>query len=229
LKLVDFDTLQIVLFDFDGLLVNTEALHFTAYQNMCAKRGVDLPWDFATFCSIAHRSATCLKETILSNHPQLLSSGASWDLLYAEKKQEYMRLLDQGMIELMPGVERLLEIVRKRKIKVAVVTHSPKEQIEVIKKKIPILQSIPLWIAREDYKNAKPAPDGYLRALAELAEPGDRVVGFEDTLRGYLALEAAEVDGVVVSNVLSEPFREELLSRGANIIGSFEELLSMVV
>jgi beta-phosphoglucomutase len=229
LKLVDFDTLQIILFDFDGLLVNTEALHFAAYQKMCAKRDVELPWDFATFCSIAHKSATCLKEKILADHPRLLSSGVTWEMLYAEKKQEYMGLLNQGVIELMPGVERLLEVVQQKKIKTAVVTHSPKEQIEIIKQKIPLLQKIPLWITREDYKNAKPAPDGYLRALAELAEPGDRVVGFEDTLRGYLALEAAEVDGVVVSNILSESFRKELRSRGANIIGSFEEILSLVV
>ena len=48
--------------------------------------------------------------------------------------------------------------------------------------------------------------------------------GFEDTLRGYLALEAAGVEGVVVSEVLSEEFRAELISRGAKIFPSFATL-----
>src|SRR3990172_6839619 len=41
---------QLFLFDFDGLLVNTEDLHFAAYQKMCCDRGFELKWDFERFC-----------------------------------------------------------------------------------------------------------------------------------------------------------------------------------
>jgi HAD superfamily hydrolase (TIGR01509 family) len=126
----------------------------------------------------------------------------------------------------MPGVGRFLSFLETKKIKRAVVTNSPKEQVLHIQKRFPILTSIPVWITREDYRLAKPSPDGYLRALAELSEPGDKVVGFEDTLRGYSALEAAEVDGVVVSNVLSPSHEIELKAKGARIISSFEELFA---
>lgn len=216
---------QLVLLDFDGLLVNTEHLHFQAYQQMCSSRGFTLSWGFATFCSIAHRSSTGLKERIYADLQELYTMEPSWDVLYKEKKAEYTKLLKDGAVELMPGVGRFLMLLDQKKIKRAVVTNSPKEQIDLIKHQLPLLQTIPNWITREDYKNAKPEPDGYLKALAKLAEPGDNVLGFEDTLRGYAALESAEVDGVVVSDVLSEEFRRELLLKGAPIASSFLEII----
>ena len=212
---------QIVLLDFDGLLVNTEALHFQAYQRVCAKRGFTLDWDFSTFCSIAHRSSTGLKEQIYHDLPGLYALEPRWEVLYQEKKIEYIELLHEGAIDLMPGVEPFLKYLAKKNIKRAVVTNSPKEQIDLIKEKIPTLQTIPFWLTREDYKNPKPAPDGYLKALEELADPGDKAIGFEDTLRGYLSLKAAGVEGVVVSDLLSEDFKKELVSCGAKIIPSF--------
>jgi HAD superfamily hydrolase (TIGR01509 family) len=212
---------QLVLLDFDGLLVNTENLHFQAYQRVCRNRGFILNWDFSTFCSIAHRSSTGLKEKMYHDLPLLYSLEPSWEVLYQEKKAEYIKLLQQGAIDLMPGAEQFLAFLEQKNIKRAVVTNSPKEQIDLIKAKIPPLETIPLWITREDYKNPKPAPDGYLQALSQLLEPGDKVLGFEDTLRGYLALEAAGVEGIVVSDVLSEEFEKQLISRGAKIIPSF--------
>ena len=222
---MDFlENTQLVLLDFDGLLVNTESLHFQAYQRVCANRGFTLDWDFSTFCSIAHRSSTGLKEQMYHDLAGLYALEPSWEVLYQEKKGEYIKLLHEGAIDLMPGAERFLRHLEQKNIKRAVVTNSPKEQIDLIKEKIPTLQTIPLWITREDYKHPKPAPDGYLKALAELAAPGDKVLGFEDTLRGYLALEAAEVEGVIVSDVLSEEFEAELISKGAKIIPSFATL-----
>ena len=223
--MIDFlGNTQVVLLDFDGLLVNTENLHFHAYQRVCSHRGFTLNWDFSTFCSIAHRSSTGLKEKMYHDLPLLYALEPSWEVLYQEKKAEYIKLLQEGAINLMPGAEQFLAFLKQKNIKRAVVTNSPKEQIDLIKAKIPSLQTIPLWITREDYKNPKPAPDGYLQALAQLVKPGDNVLGFEDTLRGYLALEAAGVEGIVVSDVLSEEFERELISRGAKIIPSFAAL-----
>jgi HAD superfamily hydrolase (TIGR01509 family) len=100
----------------------------------------------------------------------------------------------------MPGVAEVLEALAEKGKKRAVVTNSPKEQIDVIKEKLPLLKTIPLWITREDYREAKPAPDGYLKAMGELMIPGDRVIGFEDTIKGLQALLAAGVTGVLVSS-----------------------------
>lgn len=177
---------QLFLFDFDGLLVQTEELHFEAYKRMCKRRGFTLNWDYKRFQLAAHYSATELQRQLLLEFPELLEQ--EWPLLYAEKKKAYLELLDEVEIPLMPGVEELLLELKKQKIKRCVVTHSPLEQVEVIRKKNAVLNTIPVWITREQYNQPKPHPEAYQKAIEIMAEEGDKIIGFEDSPRGLQAL-----------------------------------------
>lgn len=190
---------QLFLFDFDGLLVNTEPVHFHAYRAMCAARGFLLDWDFSTFCSVAHGSATGLRERIYGQFPALHAMEPRWEVLYLEKKAAYERLLSEGAgVELMEGAAPLLKALEVAKVRRCVVTNSFRVQTEAIKARLPILQTIPHWITREDYLQPKPAPDGYLKAIKEFGRAGDRIIGFEDSLKGFKALLAAEAEGVLI-------------------------------
>ncbi|MEI6531393.1 MAG: HAD hydrolase-like protein, partial [Chlamydiota bacterium] len=80
---------QLFLFDFDGLLVDTEHLHYKAYLSMCRARGFDLPWSFQDFANIAHFSATGLKENLYAVLPLLQEQESDWSLLYKEKQALY--------------------------------------------------------------------------------------------------------------------------------------------
>lgn len=177
---------QLFLFDFDGLLVNTEHLHYQAYINMLAKRGYKLDWSFAQFCEVAHFNSEALKNQIYADFPDLEPND--WAILYGEKKKCYYELIGSGKVELMPGAERLLRALEKEKIRRCVATNSLFEQIALIRSHIPALQSIPHWITREDYEKPKPDPECYLRAIQLYGKKGDRIIGFEDSLRGLQAL-----------------------------------------
>ena len=178
--------LTFFLFDFDGLLVNTEHLHYQAYVNMLETQGCKLDWDFTRFCFFAHRNADALKEQIYAELPNL---DPDWKKLYSIKKQIYFELIGSGKIELMPGVKTLLTQLKKSGKNSCVVTNSLLEQIQLIRAQHPILQTIPHWITREDYDKPKPHPDGYLRAIELFGKKGDRIVGFEDSMRGLTSLE----------------------------------------
>ncbi len=190
---------QLFLFDFDGLLVNTEELHFGAYIEMCRARGHVLPWDFATFSQAAHYDANGLRHAVYTALPDLKNGEPRWEVLYAEKKSFYLKLLKENRLQLMTGVETLLKELESAGIRRCVATHSPLEQIEEIKARLPVLKSIPVWITREDYTLAKPAPDAYLAAIQRLAKPKDEIIGFEDSMRGIKALQAANVRPVLIS------------------------------
>ncbi|NNM44103.1 MAG: HAD family phosphatase [Chlamydiae bacterium] len=192
------DKYQVFLFDFDGLLVNTEYLHFEAYRRMTAERGHHLTWDYDRFVGIAHLSSSGLKDTIYDELPALYAEEPNWSVLYQEKKTSYEKLLQEGTLELLPGVKEVLEALQKTNKKRAVVTNSTKAQTEAIKKALPILQTIPMWITREDYKNPKPHPECYKIAVEKLAQSGDMVVGFEDSTRGIKALLDAGVKNAVL-------------------------------
>lgn len=179
---------QLFLFDFDGLLVNTEEIHYLAYQRMCANRGFDLDWDFESYCKIAHYSAEGLREKIYAKFPELKAAEPSWDVLYAEKKRAVLNLLNEGAVHTMPGVERLLAQLEEACIQRCVVTHSPDEIVSIARRKNPILNTIPTWFTREHYTHPKPHPECYLKAIEALASPEDSIIGFEDTPRGMRAL-----------------------------------------
>ena len=185
-----------IFFDFDGLLVKTEHLHFKAYNTLLKHHGVTPPWDFSTYIKIAHKSSTGLRKTITSHAPQLVEAQ-SWDTLYKEKAENYQKLIENGEVELMPGVKKLLKKIQSANIPHAVVTHSPFKQISFIREQLPLLKKIPHWITRENYQNPKPAPDAYLKAIDVLGASG-KMLGFEDALKGIHALEGASITPILV-------------------------------
>ena len=150
---------QLFLFDFDGLLVDTEPLHFAAYREMCAEQGFNLDWDLNQFYRASHLKASGMKEAIFAAFPAL--KAIDWHLLYETKKKAYLGLLKEAPITLMPGVEELLKVI----INSCVVTNSPREQVEIIKERLPLLKKIPNWLTREDYSQPKPRLRGILKRL----------------------------------------------------------------
>lgn len=192
---------QLFLFDFDGLLVNTEEIHFRAYREMCARYGYSLNWTFAQYCQMAYFRAEGLKEAILQDIPELFLKEPDWNKLYSYKKQRVIELLSQGEIELMPGVFEILIYLQKHNIKHGVVTHSSLELVSAILKKHPILRSISCWITREDYSQPKPNPEGYLKAIQKWAKDDEKIIGFEDTPRGIQALLQTRSKPVLISSL----------------------------
>jgi len=195
----DFD---LFLFDFDGLLVNTEDLHYQAYQRLCQRRGHPLPWSFERYCLAAHFDSTGLRDQIYKELPALEKEEPRWDVLYQEKKQAYVELLhEEDSVTLMPGIEKLLLALQEANKKRCVVTHSPLKHVSFIRGRNPLLDTIPDWFTREHYSRAKPDPECYFKAIGELSEDGDRIIGFEDTPRGLKALQQVPAKSLLVTEI----------------------------
>jgi HAD superfamily hydrolase (TIGR01509 family) len=192
---------QFFLFDMDGLLVNTEELHFLAYKKMCLDRGFVLDWSFARYCQAAHYSSDALRDQIYAHLPSLYTQEPNWNVLYAEKRQNMLHSLQEGAVQLMPGVSELLTTLKQAAVPCCVVTHSPSLLVSTIRIQQPLLDSIPFWVTREDYGLAKPHPEGYLKAIQKYIKKGERIVGFEDTPRGMQALMQTPVQAVMVSQI----------------------------
>lgn len=175
---------QLFLFDLDGLLVNTEELHFLAYRHMLATQGHALKWSFQEYCLSAHYGSEKLKEDFYRLFPGL----TDWNLLYEIKQKEVERLLASSGVDLMPGAEKLLCELKAAGIPSCVVTNSKEAFVAIIRQKNPVLDTITHWITRKDYTHPKPHPESYLTAIQRFAKAGDAVIGFEDTPRGIQAL-----------------------------------------
>lgn len=213
---------QLFLFDFDGLLVNTEQVHFEAYKQMCLRRGFVLDWDYSKFCFAAHFESMGLRDQIYAQFPRLYEIEPLWEVLYAEKKQIYLELLKKN-VQLMPGVEEILLFLKEADLKSCVVTNSPSEQIEVIRRQNPLLNVIRNWMTREQYHLPKPHPESYLKAIEMYAKKEDRIIGFEDSPKGLQALLGTRAQPVMVCS-FKHPFFEKSLNPKVIFIENFNQV-----
>lgn len=211
---------QLFLFDFDGLLVNTEHIHYQAYLTMCARRGYSLKWSFYRYSDAAHHKATDLRDQIYAEFPALQAEEPSWSVLYEEKKQIFIDLVNEGAVHLMSGAADILKALQEANINRAVVTHSALALIHLIRQQNPLLNTIPHWITREHYTIPKPHPECYQKAISLLAKPGDRIIGFEDSPRGLNALMETEATPILICPPDS-PYLQNLLKEGIRYYPSF--------
>lgn len=214
---------QLVLFDFDGLLVNTEEIHYQAYQRMCARHGVVMEMSFENYCKIAHYRSEGLSEALYGQYPKLREQEPVWSVLYAEKKQAMIDLLNEGAVQLMPGAERLLLALNDAGISRCVVTHSANELISIIRKQHAIFDTIPVWITREQYSKPKPDPECYVKAVSLLAKPEDKIVGFEDSPRGLKAMMGSRAKPVLICQPIY-PEIPDFVSNGVAHYTSFSAI-----
>ncbi len=184
---------SLFLFDFDGLLVDTEVLHYQAYKSLCACRGFSLDWDLMQYYSIAHSHTRSLGDEIYASLPDLKAQEPRWDVLYKEKTELFQEILNKEKIPLKDGAEQLLNYLQELGIPHCVVTNSYLAFIERIRTQHEVLQRIPVWFTREDTKRPKPEPDPYLLALKHFNASGEGTIGFEDTMKGLRALQYAGV------------------------------------
>lgn len=216
---------QLFLFDFDGLLVNTEQLHYLAYKQMMQARGITLKWSFERYCQSAHYSSEKFRQEIFVEYPELQEQDPTWEILYREKQFNMERMLKEDTVSLMPGVHSLLDKIQSANINHVVVTHSPLALISVVKAQHGVLQNIPHWITRQDYTHPKPHSECYQVAVQRHSRPGDRIIGFEDSPRGITSLLGINSEAVLIAQA---PYPEipDFIKRGVKVFGSLEDAAS---
>lgn len=215
---------QLILFDFDGLLVNTEEIHYQAYQQMCANRGIDLNWSFERYCNAAHYEAQAMRDQLYDAYPELYLQEPNWEILYAEKKRALHQLFSEGSVKLMPGAEKLLVLLNSLEIPRCVVTNSFSESVGILQDQLPVLKTIPRWITREHYTKQKPNSESYQKAISLFASSGDKILGFEDTPRGIKALQGTGAQPVLIAQT-NYPEIPSFLERGVYHFPSLEVIL----
>lgn len=197
-----FTSKKLVCFDFDGLLVDSEPVHHQSYMETLESLGFPFPLDFKRYCEIAHSANRMLfKEKVHEKYPDF---PYTWEELRAKKTQRYRELLKEGRVKAMQGAEKLIEKLLSEDKEICIVTNSDRCDVDEIISHIPFLQKIPKIIAREDYENPKPKPDGYLKALEFYKVQANEAIGLEDSRKGLGALKEALMDALFINPHIDE-------------------------
>jgi len=189
---------EAILFDFDGVLVDSEPLHFACWRKTLAPLGVNLDWKtYLTRCrGISDRN---LLEVLSTLHDPPLDLNLLFEL-YPRKKERFRQLILEGE-PIIQEVRALLESLAGYHL--ALVSSNGRAEVEPVLTAARVGHYFDVVVCREDAPRPKPAPDPYRKAAELLGVAKALVV--EDSITGAASGRAAGFDVVVVPSVQEMP------------------------
>lgn len=192
-----------VIFDFDGVLADTERLHLRAFQQVFSTRG----WTLAEAVYF-DRYLGYDDEGLIAAFDvdqQLRLAPADRDALSAEKERVFAGYLEAGDV-LFPGATHCVESLAKQ-FALGIASGALKAEITHILKAANLLRYFPVIVSAEDVSECKPAPEPYLTAAGLLGVRPGACVAIEDSPPG---LQAARTAGMKTVGVTTTAARHVL-------------------
>ena len=172
-----------VLWDLDGVLVDSARFHYEAYCKLLAESGREIGFDeFRNLIGL--RNDAILRRLFGELPPAEVGR-------LARRKEELFRELIAGKVEALPGAADLVRRLREAGVLLAIVSSTPRANIELILGSLGLAEAFAAVVGAEDARRGKPHPEGFLVAAQRLgAAPVDCVV-LEDAPEGIAGAKAA--------------------------------------
>jgi HAD superfamily hydrolase (TIGR01509 family) len=192
-----------IIFDFDGLIVDTESPIYQSWQEMYAAYGQPLP--------LERWSA------VIGTYEEPFDPFADLEKLVGRQLDRQALLRQRGAREtelvaqqsILPGVEQYLQDARRLGIKTAVASSSKRQWVVSHLERLGLLHFFDAVRVREDVKVTKPDPELFLSALSGLGITAQQAIALEDSPNGITAARRAGLFCVAVPNDLTRHLRLE--------------------
>lgn len=196
-----------VIFDMDGLLIDSEPMWQAAEKQVFGELGVDVNDELSALTvAMTTREVTefWFKQSPWEGQDPMQAENAVIDTVAK---------MIQAQGQPMPGVRQVLEFFRQQGCRIGLATNSPYRLIPVVLKQLDIESYFDLLVSAEQVDHGKPSPDIYLHSLAQLEITAAEAIVFEDSMTGVTAAHQAGIKTVAVPSVLklSDPFQQASL------------------
>jgi HAD superfamily hydrolase (TIGR01509 family) len=192
-----------VIFDMDGLMLDTERPIVTAWEQAAVERGWQLSGEVLARTIGVDEAAT--RKVIVESYGQ----DFPYDTIREDLERIYVENVEKNGIALRPGLLVLLEHLNSLGMPVAVATSSTRNVALWKLRMAGIEEHFPLLVCGDEVRRGKPAPDIFLKAAGLLGGEPAGCLGFEDSPAGLRALEAAGIRSVFIRDMV-EPSPEIL-------------------
>lgn len=186
--------IKAILWDNDGVLVDTEELYFQAGCEILSEMGIALTREM--FIEQSLNKGLSVFDFLPDQNPAVIEP------LRTRRNARYSQMLRQG-VRVCDGVRDVLTALRGR-VCMGVVTGSRREHFELIHAQTQLLPFFDFVVVREDYDRSKPDPDAYLTAMRLHGLTPQECLVVEDTERGCNAAAAAGLRVLIAPHELSQ-------------------------
>lgn len=214
-----FQRARAVLFDMDGVILDSMAIHARCWRESMAKFGISMPEE-ETYRYEGMRGLEICKMKALEQFGRSITDAEAEEM-YAEKS----RLVDAaGKPPAMDGVASVLRLMKDAGMTIVVVTGSGhRSLLDDLERRFPGLIDSKMMVTSFDVKHGKPHPEPYLKGMEKAGASADETIVVENAPLGVRSAKAA---GAFVIAVNTGPLPSEALTReGADMVfGNMKEL-----
>jgi len=206
-----------VIFDMDGLVLDSEAVYVSAWQTAAQRMGIALTDDFCL--SLSGLSSEPVQQALLAH------CGADFDQAYFNElsaKAWFEHVQTQG-IPVKKGVFALLKTIKDQQIPYCLATNSRRQIAELCLEFAGLSQVFPYIFSRDDVLQAKPAPDIFNLAANTLQVAVEHCLVLEDSPPGVTAALAAGASCIYIPSVY--PVDARLASEVWAVVENLEQVI----
>ena len=210
--------LRAVIFDFDGVITDSEILHFRAFNQVLAQYGIELTKQDYYTTYLGFNDADCYK--LLIGQGLLKTDQGQIDNLIEQKKHIFKQLA-QTEGKMIEGVRDFLTMLEQNNIPMAICSGSLLTEVEMVLEDSRLRHLFEVIVSGEQVKKGKPDPEGFLLSLQRLNEnrenpiTANQCIVIEDSHWGLEAAKAAGMHTIAVTN-----------SYGAEQLGMAEKIVT---
>ncbi|MEW6719260.1 MAG: HAD family phosphatase [Thermodesulfobacteriota bacterium] len=215
---------EAVIFDFDGVIADTERLHFDLFGKALEPEGISFTWEEYVAHYMGCNDRDAFRKAFLRNGREL-EDGRLSRMIHA-KSRLFQDAVRQG-VSSYPGAIETIRSLNASRIPLAICSGALRADIDPILSAFGIACCFTAVVSADSVRKGKPDPEGYILAFRELTRSrGSKVasagacLAVEDTPDGVTAARRAGLAVLAVANNYSA----EALARADHVVGSLEEL-----
>ena len=188
--------LKAIIFDFDGLILDTEFAEYESWREIY--RSFDLELPVREWAAVMGTGTSTRRSTPYDDLDRQLGRLIDRDAIRSRRREHFAKLMEAEA--LLPGVMELIDEARRTGVRLAVASSSPRSWVMGYLERLDISQVFECIKCGDDVAMAKPEPDLYFAVLAKLGLTAPEAVALEDSPNGVAAAKAAGLFCVAVPN-----------------------------
>ncbi len=212
--------IELIIFDMDGLMFDTERIYYKAWQEAAKAHGYEITWEI--YKQIVARNSRYIEKTLR----EILGTALPYKEIEAQKRQRSNQIIAEEGIQLKKGLLKLLSTLEAKGIKKAVATSSQREKTLSYLRLAGIEDRFDDIICGDEVLESKPNPEIFVKVAKRLGCAVENTLVLEDSRLGIEAGKKGGMITVLIPDLVAPD--EEMKNNADYIFQSLEEVVNLL-